>query len=173
MTKPDIAFVVQVLSQYMHCPKVSHMEATLRVVRYIKEAPGLGLIMPMGDTEQLTAYCDSDWGACVETRRSVTVYLGKFGKSLVSWKSKKQNIVSRSSAEAEFRSMAACATEITWLVGLFNKLGVNIQMPIKMISDTKDAIQITANPIFHEKIKHIDIDCHFVREENQSKTITN
>ncbi|XP_019259153.1 PREDICTED: uncharacterized protein LOC109237313 [Nicotiana attenuata] len=89
MTRHDIDFAVQVLSQCVHCPKVSHMESTLRVVRRIKEAPGLGLIMPTRDTEQLTAYCDSDWGACVETRRSVTGYLVKFGKSLVSWKSKK------------------------------------------------------------------------------------
>ncbi|KAL3346767.1 hypothetical protein AABB24_025289 [Solanum stoloniferum] len=89
MTRPDLSFSVQVLSQYMHSPKESHMEAALRVVRYIKEAPGLGLLMPAGDTNQLLAYCDSDWGSCIETRRSVTVYLVKLGGSLISWKSKK------------------------------------------------------------------------------------
>nr|XP_016465213.1 PREDICTED: uncharacterized mitochondrial protein AtMg00810-like [Nicotiana tabacum] len=115
----DIAFEVHVLCQYMHSPKVSHIEATLRVLRYIKQALGLGLIIPTGDTEQLTTYCDSDRGTRVETRRSVTGYLVKFGKTLVSWKSKKKNTVSRSSAEYEFRSMTACAVEITRLVGLF------------------------------------------------------
>ncbi|XP_070030085.1 uncharacterized mitochondrial protein AtMg00810-like [Nicotiana sylvestris] len=89
MTKPDIVFAVHVLSQYMHSPKVSHMEAALRLVRYIKEAPGLGLIMPTGHTEQLTTYYDYNWGAFIETRRSVTRYLVKFGRSLISWKSKK------------------------------------------------------------------------------------
>ncbi|XP_049375691.1 uncharacterized mitochondrial protein AtMg00240-like [Solanum verrucosum] len=103
MTRPNIAFSVQVLSQFMHCPKQSHMNAALRVVRYIKEAPGLGLLMPAEDTTKLTAYCDSDWGACMETRRSVTGFLVKFGEGLISWKSKKQEIVLRSSAEAEFR----------------------------------------------------------------------
>uniref|UniRef100_A0A3Q7IIM1 Reverse transcriptase Ty1/copia-type domain-containing protein n=1 Tax=Solanum lycopersicum TaxID=4081 RepID=A0A3Q7IIM1_SOLLC len=111
MTRPDLAFSTQVLSQFMHCPKESHMEAALRVVRYIKEAPGLGLLMPTDNTTQLTAFCDSDWGACMETRRSVTGYLVKLGEGLISWKSKKQETVSRSSAEAEFRSMAACAAE--------------------------------------------------------------
>lgn len=105
MTRPDIAFVVQVLSQYMHCPKKSHMDAALRVVRYIKGTPGLGLFMPAKNSNQLSAYCDSDWGACLETRRSVTGYLVKFGGALVSWKANKQETVSRSSAEAEFRSM--------------------------------------------------------------------
>ncbi|XP_055824356.1 uncharacterized mitochondrial protein AtMg00810-like [Solanum dulcamara] len=113
MTRPDIAFPVQVLSQYMHSPKQSHMESALRVVRYLKEAPSLGLLMSSKDTNTLTAYCDSDWGACLETRRSVTGYLVKFGGSLISWKSKKQETVSRSSAETEFRRMANCAAEIT------------------------------------------------------------
>ncbi|XP_049414817.1 uncharacterized mitochondrial protein AtMg00810-like [Solanum stenotomum] len=96
--------------------RLSHMNATLRVVRYIKEAPGLGLLMPAGDTSKLTAYCDSDWGACMETRKSVTGYLVKFGKGLISWKSKKHETVSRSSAKVEFRSMSACTIEITWLI---------------------------------------------------------
>ncbi|XP_018631224.1 uncharacterized mitochondrial protein AtMg00810-like [Nicotiana tomentosiformis] len=84
MIRHDIAFVVQVISQYMHCPKISHMEATLRVVKYIKEAPGLGLFLPAESANQLSAYCDSDWGACIQTRRSVTWYLVKFGSALIS-----------------------------------------------------------------------------------------
>ncbi|XP_070032557.1 uncharacterized mitochondrial protein AtMg00810-like [Nicotiana tomentosiformis] len=89
MTRPDIAFVVQVLSQYMHVPKVSHMEAAQRVVRYIKTAPRLGLVMPAKVSKSLFACCDSDWGACVESRRSVTGYAVKFGEALISWKFKK------------------------------------------------------------------------------------
>ncbi|KAL3349872.1 hypothetical protein AABB24_022768 [Solanum stoloniferum] len=79
MTRPDLAFPVQVLSQFMHCPKESHMEAALRVVRYLKEASGLGLLMPVEDTIELLAYCDLDWGTCLETRRSITGYLVKLG----------------------------------------------------------------------------------------------
>ncbi|XP_019242524.1 PREDICTED: uncharacterized protein LOC109232535 [Nicotiana attenuata] len=165
MTRPDIAFVVQVVSQCMHSPKVSHMEAALRVVTYLKQAPGLGLLMPEESSSKLTAYCDSDWGACIQTMRSVTGYLVKFGNALISWKSKKQSTVSRSLAEVEFRSMASCAAEVIWLTGLFNELGVKIELPTTLICNSKAAIQIADNPIFHERIKHIDIDCHFVREK--------
>lgn len=165
MTRVDIAYVVQVLSQFMHKPKQSHMEAALRVVRYIKAEPGLGLLMPSEDANKLTAYCDSDWRGCIESRRFVTGYIVMFGNVLVSWKSKKQDTVSRSSAEAEFRSMASTVAEITWLEGLYKELGVSISRPVQLFCDSKATIQIAANPIFHERTKHIDIDCHFVREK--------
>ncbi|XP_019260123.1 PREDICTED: uncharacterized protein LOC109238143 [Nicotiana attenuata] len=150
MTRPDIAFVVQVLSQYMHAPKTSHMEAAKRVVRYIKSTPGLGLFMPTGRCNNLIAYCDPDWGAYVESRRSITGYVVKFGDALISWKSKKQGTVSRSSAEVEFRSMTTTVAEIVWLVGLFKELGVDISLPVPLNYDSKAAIQIAAHPIFHE-----------------------
>lgn len=86
MTRVDISFAVQVLSQYMHAPKESHMEAELRLIRYIKSAPGLGLFMPSQSSELLTVYYDSDWGTYVQTRRSISGYLMKFGGALVSWK---------------------------------------------------------------------------------------
>uniref|UniRef100_A0A1S4AC36 Uncharacterized mitochondrial protein AtMg00810-like n=1 Tax=Nicotiana tabacum TaxID=4097 RepID=A0A1S4AC36_TOBAC len=89
MTRLDIAFVVHMLSQYMHALKVSHMDIARRVVRYIKSTPGLGLFMPTGSCKHLVAYCDSDWGACVESRRLITGYVVKFGSAPISWKSKK------------------------------------------------------------------------------------
>nr|XP_016510923.1 PREDICTED: uncharacterized protein LOC107828175 [Nicotiana tabacum] len=106
-----------VLIQYMHCPKVSHMEAALRVVRYIKQAPIQGLLMPAERADKLIAYCDSDWASCIESRRPATGYLVKFGNALVSWKSKKQITVSKSSAEVEFKSMASCVVEVAWMIG--------------------------------------------------------
>ncbi|XP_075099985.1 uncharacterized protein LOC142176384 [Nicotiana tabacum] len=84
MTRLDIAFVVQTLSQYMHAPKTSHMDATRRVVRYIKSTPGLGLFKPTGSCKHLITYCDSDWGACVQSRRLVTEYVVQFGDALIS-----------------------------------------------------------------------------------------
>ncbi|XP_018630843.2 uncharacterized mitochondrial protein AtMg00810-like [Nicotiana tomentosiformis] len=124
MTRADIAFAVQVLIQFMHKPKQSHMEVALRVVRYIKSAPGLGLMMPSENSGKLRAYYDSDWGGCVQTRKSVIGYLVKFGNALVSWKSKKQDTVARSSAKAEFRSMASVVVELTWLTRLYKELEV-------------------------------------------------
>ncbi|XP_049414661.1 uncharacterized mitochondrial protein AtMg00240-like [Solanum stenotomum] len=83
-TKVDMFFAVHVLSQFMHAPKESHMEETLRVVKYIKASPGLGLFMPAQSSELLTTYCDYDWGNCLQTRRSVTGYLVKFGDAFIS-----------------------------------------------------------------------------------------
>ncbi|XP_015162805.1 uncharacterized protein [Solanum tuberosum] len=103
--------------------------------------------------------------SCVQTRKSVTGYLVKFGEALITWKSKKQDTVARSSAEAEFRSMASAVAEITWLIGIYKELGVNIKQPVDLFCDSKAAIQIAANPIFHERTKYFDIDCYFVREK--------
>lgn len=123
MTRPDIAYTVQVLSQFMHRPTESQMLAAIRVIRYIKNAPGLGLFMSSTTSHQLFAYCDSVWAASSQSRKSVTGYMIKFGSSLISWKSKKQETISRSSAEAEFRSMASTVAELSCL---FKELGVPI-----------------------------------------------
>ncbi|XP_016512829.1 putative mitochondrial protein AtMg00810 isoform X1 [Nicotiana tabacum] len=171
MTRPDIAFVVQVLSQHMHAPKQSHLEAAIRVVKHIKGTAGLGMFMPAKGNKELVVYCDSDWCLCVETRKSITGYIVKFGEAVISWKSKKQSIVSRSSAESEFRNMAATVAEVTWLVGLFGELGIAVTNPVQLFYDSKAAIQIATHPIFHERTKHFDIDCHFVREKIQSGQI--
>nr|XP_016437497.1 PREDICTED: uncharacterized mitochondrial protein AtMg00810-like [Nicotiana tabacum] len=109
MTRPDISFSVQTLSQFLQQSKRSHMGAALRVVRYIKNQPGQGFLL---SNNNILAYCDADWAACPYTRRSVAGYLIKLGNSLVSWKSKKQTTVSRSSVEAEYRSIAATVAEI-------------------------------------------------------------
>lgn len=81
----------------------------------------------------------------------------------MSWKSKKQSTVSRNSAEAELRSVASTVAEIVWLTGLFKDVGVQVKLPVRLFCDNKAAIQIAAHPIFHERTKHFDIDCHFVR----------
>lgn len=96
----------------------------------------------------------------------------KLGDSLLSWKSKKQQTVSRSSAEAEYRSMAAVVAEIIWVTGLLEELRVKVQKPVHLHCDSKAAIQIAANPIFHERTKHIKMDCHFVRERIKAGLIT-
>ncbi|XP_019253805.1 PREDICTED: uncharacterized protein LOC109232486 [Nicotiana attenuata] len=112
VTRPDISFVVQSLSQFMHSPKVSHMEVALKVVRYVKSSPGLGVFLAAKCSELLSASCDADFAACPNTRKSVTGYFVKLGSSLISWKSKKQSTISRSSAEAEYRSLASTVAEV-------------------------------------------------------------
>uniref|UniRef100_A0A3Q7I4I1 Reverse transcriptase Ty1/copia-type domain-containing protein n=1 Tax=Solanum lycopersicum TaxID=4081 RepID=A0A3Q7I4I1_SOLLC len=102
MTRPDISYAVQNLNQFMHKPKKSHMEGALRVIRYLKNAPGLGIMLTSKVCKQLSVYCDADWATCPMTRRSVSGFVVKIGDSLISWKSKKQNTMSRIFAEEEY-----------------------------------------------------------------------
>ena len=122
LTRPDISYAVQSLSQFMQAPKVSHMNAAIRVVKYVKQSPGFGILLTTQSTESLQAYCDDDWGSCANSRRSITGYLIKYGDSPISWKSKKQSTISGSSAEAEYTSLASTIVEITWIIGLFKTL---------------------------------------------------
>lgn len=111
----------------------------------------------------LTAFCDSDWAACPLTRKSLTGYIVMIGQSLISWKTKKQKIVSRLSAEAEYRAMSDAYSELKWIAPLLQTLGVSQRLPIPFYCDNKAALHIAANPVFHERTKHVEIDCHLVR----------
>ncbi|XP_039163144.1 uncharacterized mitochondrial protein AtMg00810-like [Eucalyptus grandis] len=102
MTRPDISYAVQTLSQFMHSPKQSHMNAALKVVKYLKKCPGLGILLSRRCNMEMTAYCDADYATCPMSRRSISGYCIKLGDSLLSWKTKKQPTVSLSSAEAEY-----------------------------------------------------------------------
>ena len=167
LTRPDIAFSVQTLSQFLQQPKKSHWEAALRVMKYVKREPGLGILLSSTRTNRLTVFCDADWASCPNTRRSVSGFLVKHGNSLISWKSKKQSVVSRSSAKAEYKSMANEVSEVVWITTLLKELGSELDEPVVIFSDSKEALQIAANPVFHERTKHIEIDCHFIRQKMQ------
>lgn len=131
----------------------------------MKSNPGQGIFLDAKCDLQLSAYCDSDWASCPVTRRSLTGYFVFLGKSPIAWKTKKQHTVSRSSAKAEYRSMATTCCELKWLKGLLAFLGVLHKEPMSLLCDSQATIHIAANPVFHERTKHIEIDCHFVCDE--------
>ncbi|XP_071708189.1 uncharacterized protein [Rutidosis leptorrhynchoides] len=165
LTRPDISYAVQVLSQFMHAALQSHLNLAFRVLRYLKCAPGKGIQFVKGNGLDVYAYCDADWGKCKVMRKSVSRYLVYFCGSLISWKSKKQDIVARSSAEAEYRAMAAAACEIVWIKNLLQELNINLKLPFNLFCDNNSAIQIAANPVFHERTKYFEIDIHFIRQK--------
>ncbi|KAH0746196.1 hypothetical protein KY285_007853 [Solanum tuberosum] len=134
---------------------MQHWNAALRVVRYIKTQPRLGQLMSSEKDMRLTGYCNANWVACPNTRRSVKGYILRLGNSLITWKSKKQATGSRSSASTKYRSLAGLTltAEVVWVNNLAKELGIKIEGRVSIYCDNKAAIQIAANPVFHERTK--------------------
>ncbi|CAJ2668756.1 uncharacterized mitochondrial protein AtMg00810-like [Trifolium pratense] len=172
ITSPDIAHAVHVVSQFVVSPTTIHWAAVLRILRYLRGTQFQSLLFPSSSSLELRAYSDADWAGNPTDRKSTTGFCIFLGDSLISWKSKKQDIVSRSSTEAEYRAMASTTTEIVWLRWLLCDMGVPLYEPTPMYCDNKSAIQIAHNSVFHERTKHIEIDCHFTRHHLQHGTIT-
>ena len=168
LIRPNIAFTVNKLSQYVSKPHTSH--AIHHFLRYLKASPGQGLLFLAQSNLTLTTYGDADWGNCLDIRKSTSGYCVFLGESLISWKSKKQPTVARSSAEVEYRVMANVTSEVEWLIKLLQDFGVS-PGSVKLLCDNQAAQHIASNPTFHERTKHIEIDCHFVRERVQSELL--
>ena len=164
-TRPDITFDVHHLSQFIAAPTSLHHRASMRILRYLKQHPGQGIFFDSTNNLQLKAFCDLDWVGCPDTRRSVTGYIIYIGNSPICWKSKKQQTVSRSSSEAEYHAITSTTCEIQWLHHLMQDLKLNHQQPSLLYCDSISAIEIASNQVFHERTKHIEIDCHLIREK--------
>ena len=146
----------------MAAPRSPHYVTVLRILRYLKGTIFYGLRFSSHSSLTLQAYSDADWAGDPTDRRSTTGYCFLLGDSLISWRSKKQTIVARSSTEAEYRALAATTAELIWLRWLLQDLCVNYSTAIKLHCDNRSAIQIAHNDVFHERTKHIEIDCHFI-----------
>ncbi|KAJ9548762.1 hypothetical protein OSB04_021305 [Centaurea solstitialis] len=172
ITRPDIAFPVSVVSQFMSSPRTPHWEAVRHILKYLKGAPGLGILYQNHGHHVIEGFTDADYDGDPTSRRSTTGYCVFVGGNLVLWKSKKQNVVSRSSAESEYRAMAQTTCELIWLRNLLGELGFAQSKPMNLYCDNEAAIHIANNPVFHERTKHIEVDCHFIREKLEDGTIS-
>ena len=170
-TRPDISYAVSVVSQFMHAPSEEHMEAVYRILRYLKSVPRKGLLFSKNGISNIEGYTNSDWAGDQTTRRSTFGYFTFVEGNLVTWKSKKQKVVARSSVEAEFRGMAHGVCELLWIRNILRDLGIEYATPMNLYCDNKAAIQIAQNPVQHDCTKHVEVDRHFIKENLDEKII--
>ena len=164
ITRPDICFAVNQVSQHMQVPKEHHWRMVERLLLYLNGTSSLGVWMGCNKSTEVVGYCDADWAGDRADRRSTTGYCTFIGGNLVTWKSKKQKVVSCSSAEAEYRAMLKLTNELVWIKGILKHLEIIQSTPMTMHCDNQAAIHIATNSVFHERTKHIEVDCHKVRQ---------
>ncbi|WVZ62530.1 hypothetical protein U9M48_012269 [Paspalum notatum var. saurae] len=171
ITRPDLSFVVNKVCQFIQAPTDVHWAAVKRILRYIKGTLDQGLRIQKSVNNTLSAFSDADWAGCPDDRRSTSGFAVMLGSNLVSWSSRKQATVSRSSTEAEYKAIANVTAELIWLQTLLNELGIyQSEAPI-LWSDNLGAVYLTSNPMFHARTKHIEVDFHFVREQVARKAL--
>jgi len=163
-TRPDIAYAVQQVCLHMHDPRAPHLAALKRILRYVRGTLDLGLLLRPSSSTDLVVYTDADWAGCPDTRKSTSGYAVFLGDNLISWSSKRQNTVSRSSAETEYRAVANGVAEATWLRQLLQELHAPLRRATLVYCDNISAVYMSSNPVQHQRTKHIEIDLHFVRE---------
>jgi histone deacetylase 1/2 len=164
LTRPDIAFSVNKVCQFLHAPTTVHWEAVKRILRYVKQCTKLGLKIYKSPSTLVSAFSDADWAGNIDDRKSTGGFAVFLGTNLVSWSSRKQPTVSRSSTESEYKAIANATAEVMWVQILLKEIGVYSPRAAKLWCDNLGAKYLTSNPVFHARTKHIEVDYHFVRD---------
>lgn len=164
ITHPDIAFTVNRLAQHMSSPTVDNWASVKRLFRYLKGSLHHGILLRRLTSLALTAYSDSDFGGDLSDCKSTSAYIIFLGSTPISWRSRKQRGVARSSTEAEYRALATAASEICWLRHLFDDLRLPFSATPRLLCDNMGATRLALNPVQHSRMKHIAVDLHYVRD---------
>lgn len=149
----------------MHIPKKSHLNIALRLLRYLKSNHGQGISVSKSSCLSLKGFVDADWAKCLVSRKSITIYSILFGNTLISWKSKKYDIVSHSSTEPEYLTLGTVSCEIIWKLKILFDIGIKNLIPVPIFCDNESTIKLVMNLFFHEKSKHFKVDTHFIRDK--------
>lgn len=164
LTRPDISYVIHQVSQFMHAPTDSHLQAVKHILHYLKSTVSLGLLLRPITSFILTAFSDADWARCPDDRWSTSGHCIFLSPNLISWSCKKQPTVSHFSVESEYRPLAIVAADTSWIRFLLRGLGVSPPTLILLYCDNVSATYMALNPVFHTHTKHMEIDYHFLRE---------
>ena len=156
----------------MSVPTIYHWVTVEHILCYLKGAPRQGILYSNHEHNRIECFIDADWERSKEDRKSTSGYCVFVGGNLVSWQSKKQGVVSHSNAKSEYKAMAQSVCEIIWLHQLLMEVGIETPVPAKLWCDNQDVLHIASNSVFHERTKHIEIDCHSVREKIQLSLIS-
>ncbi|KAL0402493.1 UNVERIFIED_CONTAM: Retrovirus-related Pol polyprotein from transposon RE1 [Sesamum latifolium] len=163
-TRPDILFVVGLVSRFMENPSEKHMNAAKRILRYLKGTFDYGIFYTSSNDACLKGYCDSDYAGDVDDHKSTTGFVFYFGENAISWCSRKQLIVTLSTCELEYVATTTGACHAIWLWRLLSVLYFAQDGATKIMVDKKSAIALAKNPVFHDRSKHIDSRFHFIRD---------
>jgi len=164
-TRPDIVFAVNKLNQYISTPTMDHWQGIKRILRYLQGTMNLCLhIKPSNDLD-IMGYSDADWATNTDDRKSMGGQCVFLGETLVSWSSRKQKVVSRSSTESKYRALADLVAEIAWIRSLLTELKLPMLRKPILWCDNLSAKSIASNPVMHARSKHIEIDVHYIRDQ--------
>jgi hypothetical protein len=148
----------------MHDPRKSHLATLKRLLYYVRGTVDFGLVLHRSPSAELVIYTDADWAGCPDTRRSTSSYVVFLGGNLISWSSKRQPVVSRSIAEAEYRAVANGMAEVSWLRQLLAELHSPLAKSMLVYCDNISTVYLSTNPVQHQWTKHVEIDLHIVRD---------
>jgi hypothetical protein len=138
----------------LEAPRVSYWEAVTHIIQYLKRAHGLGILYRRNGHLKVEGFINVDWVGFLSDSRSTTGYCTFLGGNLVTWKSKKQTVVARSSTEAEYRAMTHTISELTWLQHFLQEIEFSAPTPIRLFCDNQAALHIESNLVFHERTKY-------------------
>ncbi|CAL9004276.1 unnamed protein product, partial [Prunus brigantina] len=170
-TRLDIAYAISVVSQFMHSPSEDHLTAVMRILSYLKKAPGRGLIFKKLGHLDAKGYTDANWAGNITDRCSTSGYFTFIGGNLVTWQSKKQNVMARSSAKAEYRGISQGVCELLFLRILLFEIGFPPKKVMELYCNNQVAREIINNPIQHDRTKHVEVDRHYIKEKLVEKLI--
>ncbi|XP_071713380.1 secreted RxLR effector protein 161-like [Rutidosis leptorrhynchoides] len=166
ITRPEIAYSIGIVSQFMQCPTNVHLDAAKRILRYVKGSIGHGLWYKKCDKVLLNGFVDADWMG-----DATSGYCFNMGSAVISWCSKKQDVIALSSIEAEYIAATMAAQECTWLRRLIGDILEKVDYVVKLKCDNESAIKLASNPVFHARTKHIEMRYHFIRKKVLSREI--